>query len=196
MLPLLCTSHNSQHQPTFPIPLHPSLTTSLLFLFYFTSVTPLPPFYSESTSPSSHHHSSHVNLLHLSLSTESTFLILLHSSLPPSHFFPIPLYLNFATNLLLLFHFFLLPLPLPKLAHSLPPNYLYLCVTFFYSNCTFPSLAKVSYRKNSILLNPFYSGICIRTKQGHSDLIRNRTKDSYPNESEVELRIPIRFNPL
>ena len=56
-------------------------------------------------------------------------------------------------------------------------------------------MTKVSDRKNSILFNRFYSGICIRTKQFHSDLIRSRTKDSYPNESEIETRMPIRLNP-
>ena len=57
------------------------------------------------------------------------------------------------------------------------------------------SLGKVSDRKNSILLNPLYSGIFIRTKQFHSDLTQSRAKDFYPDESEVKLRIPIRFNP-
>ena len=51
-----------------------------------------------------------------------------------------------------------------------------------YKNLT---LAKVSDRKNSTLLNSFYSGIFIRTKQFHS----------YPNELVIELRIPIRSNP-
>ena len=52
--------------------------------------------------------------------------------------------------------------------------------------------AIVSNRKNSIVLNPHYSRICIRTKLFHSDVIRSRTKD--PNGSDVKLRIPIRFN--
>ena len=54
-------------------------------------------------------------------------------------------------------------------------------------------LAKVSDRKNSILTNPFYSGIWFHSKQFHSDLIRRRIKASYANQTEIELRIPIRF---
>ena len=54
---------------------------------------------------------------------------------------------------------------------------------------------KVSDRKNSILLNPFYSGICIQTKQFHFDLIRSRTKDSYTNESEPIISQPKDFYP-
>ena len=57
-------------------------------------------------------------------------------------------------------------------------------------------LAKVSERKNAILLNPFYSKIFIRIKQFHFDLMRSPTKDSYPHESEVDLWIPIQFNPF
>ena len=79
-----------------------------------------------------------------------------------------------------------------------------------------PSLAKASDRRNSILLNSFYSGIFIQTKQFHPDLTRSRTKDSYPNESKDRLnpklnqyfyptdynpirfwnKIPIRLNPI
>lgn len=64
------------------------------------------------------------------------------------------------------------------------------------ANIRAKSLVKVSDGKNSFLFNRFHSAICILTKQFHSGLTRSRTKDSYTNESELELRIPIWFNPI
>ena len=57
------------------------------------------------------------------------------------------------------------------------------------------TLAKVSDSKNSIPLNTFYSGICVRTKQFHSDLIRSWNKTIYSTESDFKRRVLSWLNP-
>ena len=51
-----------------------------------------------------------------------------------------------------------------------------------------------------VLCNRFYSGICIRTEQFNSNLIRSQTESKvknqyfYPTQSDFERKISIRLN--